>query len=117
MATGGLRLLLPVQFSHALGRGHSEALKFRKCLASGLFWATPGRLALWFPPGTALQVLPAGPILPHGPRLPVGGAGRSSPAVYLGSEMLRHQLSWAPPWSCGSVLRPALRFLVPPVWD
>lgn len=83
MATGGLRLLLCVQFSHALGRGRSEALKFRKCLASGLFCAPPGRLALWFPLGAALQVLPAGPILPRGLRLPTGGAGRSSPAVYL----------------------------------
>lgn len=99
MATGGLHLLLCVQFSHALGWGHSEALKFRKRLASGLFCAPPGRPALWFPPGTALQVLPARLILLHGPRLPVAGAGRSSPAVYLGSEMLQHQLSWAPPWS------------------
>lgn len=51
MATGGLRLLLCVQLSHALGRGCSEALKFRRRLASGLFCAPPGRLALWFPPG------------------------------------------------------------------
>ena len=77
MATGGLRLLLRVQFSHALGQGHSEALKFRKRLASGLFCAPPGRPALWLPPGTALQ---ARPILPRGPMLPLGVAGRSLPA-------------------------------------